>query len=133
MYKKAKCQVKWKGKQGNEIDNKYGVLQGGIMSPKPFSEFLRDLKLYIEKECGILVDDDILVYILYADDLILYSDSPEGLQKLIDGLYQFYKKWYLIGSLVNTNVLIFGKKDPNDKFFNGSPLSTNWFCSIYLN
>ncbi len=92
MYKKAKWQVKWKGKLSEEIDSKYGVLQGGMVSPKPFSEFLTDLKLYLEKECSILVDDDILVYILYADDLILCSDNPEGLQKLIYGLFQFCKK-----------------------------------------
>ncbi len=58
-----------------------------MMSPKLFSEFLT------ERECGILVDDDILTYIIYADDLILCSDSPEGLQKLIDGLFEFCKKW----------------------------------------
>ncbi len=40
MYKKAKCKVKWKRKLGDEIDSKYGVLQGGMMSPKHFSEFL---------------------------------------------------------------------------------------------
>ncbi len=70
MYKKAKCWVKWKRKLVHEIDSKYGVLQGGMMSPNLFSQFLTDLKRYLEKECDILVDDDILVYILYADDLL---------------------------------------------------------------
>ncbi len=82
MYKKAKCRVKWKGKVGSEIDSEYGVLQGGMLSPKLFTEFLTDLKTYLEKECGLLIDDDILMYILYADDLILCSESAEGLQKL---------------------------------------------------
>ncbi len=27
MYKKAKCRVKWKGKLGDEIYSKYGMLQ----------------------------------------------------------------------------------------------------------
>ncbi len=112
MYKKAKCWMKWKGKLGDEIDSKYGVLQGGMMSPKPFSEFLTDLKLYLEKECSISVDDDILVYILYADDLILCSDSPEGLQKLKDGLFQFCKKWHLIVSLARQMFLSLGKSTP---------------------
>ncbi len=115
----TRLNARWngKGKLGDEIDSKYGVLQGGMVSPKHFSEFLTDLKLYLEKECGILVDDDISVYILYADDLILCSDSPECLQKLIDGLFQFCKKWHLIVSLAKTNVLIFGKKYPKEKFF----------------
>ncbi len=123
MYKKAKCWVKWKGKLVDKIDSKYGVLQGGMMSPKHFSEYPTDLKLDLEKEYGILVNDDILVYIIYADDLILCSDSPEGLQKLIDSLFQFCKKWHLIVNLTKTNVLIFGKKYPNEKFFfNGSEI-----------
>ncbi len=123
MHKKAKCRVKWKGKLDEQIDSKYGVLQGGMMSPKLFSGFLTDLNLYLEKECGILIDGDILAYILYADDLILCSDSPEGLQKLIDGLFEFCKKWHLIVSLEKTNVLIFGKNEPNCKFiFNGSEI-----------
>ncbi len=57
------------------------------MSLKRFSEFLTELKVYLEKEFGILVDDDILVYILYADDLIMCLDSQDGLQKLTDGLF----------------------------------------------
>ncbi len=44
MYKKAKCRVKWKGYVGEKIDSKFGVLQGGMLSPKLFTEFLSDLK-----------------------------------------------------------------------------------------
>ena len=123
MYKKAKCRVKWKSRVGTEIDSEYGVLQGGMLSPKLFTEFLTDLKSYLEQKCGILIDDNILTYILYADDLILCSDSAEGLQKLIDGLFEFCRKWHLIVSLAKTNVLIFGKKKPQDVFmFNGSEI-----------
>jgi hypothetical protein len=123
MYKKAKCRVKWKGKVGGEIDSKFGVLQGGMLSPKLFSEFLTDLKNYLEMKCGLLLDEDILAYILYADDLILCSESPEGLQKLIDGLFEFCKKWHLIVSMAKTNVLVFGKKNVDNKFmFNGTEI-----------
>ncbi len=40
MYHQATCQVKWKGEK---IGSKYGVLQGGMVSPFLFSEFLYDL------------------------------------------------------------------------------------------
>ena len=33
--------------------------------------------------------------LLYADDLILISESKEGLQKSIDKLSQFTKEWFL--------------------------------------
>ncbi len=62
-----------------------------MLSPKLFSEFLTDLKKYLEKKCGLLIDDDILTYILYTDDLILCLETAEGLQKLIDSLFEFCK------------------------------------------
>ncbi len=123
MYKKAKCSVKWKGFIGGEIDSECRVLQGDMLSPKLFTEFLTDLKDYLEMKCGLLIDDAILTYILYANDLILCSESAEGLQKLIDCLLEFCKKWHLIVSLAKTNVLIVGKRNPQNIFtFNGSEI-----------
>ncbi len=77
---------------GGEIESEFGVLQGVILIPKLFIEFFTDLGKYLEMKCGILIDNDILAYILYADDLILCSETAEGLQKLIDGLLEFCKK-----------------------------------------
>ena len=57
-----------------------------------------------------------MTYILYADDLALCSESADGLQKLINGLFQFCSKWHLIVSLAKTNVLIFGKNNSSDTF-----------------
>ncbi len=61
-------------------------------SPKLCTEFVTDVRKYPEIKCVILIDDDILVYILYADNLILCSESEEGLQKLIDALFEFCKR-----------------------------------------
>ncbi len=53
---------------------------------------------------------------LYADDLALVSETPEGLQNLLNGLFEFCKKWHLIVSLAKTNVVIFGKRKNDVKF-----------------
>ena len=66
MYDKAVCRVKWKGVLGEQIDSKYGVLQGGMLSPKLFTEFLYDLKNYLETKNGVLLDDTVMTYVLYA-------------------------------------------------------------------
>ncbi len=76
-----------------EIESEFGVLQVGILSPKVFSKFLTDLGKYLEMKCAILIDHDILAYILYADDLILCLETAEGMQKPIDGLLEFCKKY----------------------------------------
>jgi len=110
MFDKAKCKVKWKGVVGGEIGSEFGVLQGGMLSPKLFTEFLTDLHKYLSQECGVLVSNMIISYILFADDLILCSETPEGLQKLIDGLLNYCSKWHLILSLTKTKVMIFNAK-----------------------
>ncbi len=82
------------------IDTKFGVLQGGMLSPKLLTEFLTDLHRYLSVECGVLMSNLINSYILFADDLILCSEMPEGLQRVIDGLYhQYCSNWHLILSL----------------------------------
>jgi hypothetical protein len=81
-----------------------------MLSPKLFTEFLTDLKQYLDQTCGVVIENTILTYLLYADDMVLCSDSPTGLQKLIDGLYEFCSKWHLIVSLAKTNVMTFGNK-----------------------
>ena len=74
MYEKAKCRVKWKEEVSNEIDSQFGVLQGGMTSPKLFTEFLFDLRSYLDEKAGINFDDSVLNYMLYADDLVLCSE-----------------------------------------------------------
>jgi hypothetical protein len=58
----------------------------------------------------VTLGEDVISYILYADDMILCSNTETGLQKLIDGLYEFCRKWHLIVSLAKTNVMGIGTK-----------------------
>ncbi len=117
MFDKAKCKIKWKGLIGGDIASEFGVLQGGMLSPKLFTEFLTDLHDYLCKECGVLMSNLIISYILFADDLIHCSETPEGLQKLIDGLFIYCSKWHLILSLTKMKVMIFNiRKVPNHQF-----------------
>ena len=110
MYVKSKCRVKLKGELSDYIESEYGVLQGGMISPHLFTEFLSDLKQHLDEYSGLVIDDTLITYVLYADDLILCSDSEVGLQKLLDGLFEYCKKWHLIVSLAKTKVVIFNKK-----------------------
>ena len=123
MYEKAKCRVKWKEEVSNEIDSQFGVLQGGMTSPKLFTEFLFDLKTYLDEGAGINLDDSVLNYMLYADDLVLCSETREGLQKLLNGLFDFCRDWHLILNLAKTNVLIHGDKKHARFTFNGDEVS----------
>ena len=52
MYDKAKARVTHLGNIGDMMDSSYGVLQGGIISPKLFNEFLSDLPNYLKESNG---------------------------------------------------------------------------------
>ena len=45
--------------------------------------------------------------LLYADDLVLLSTSPSGLQKCLDKLYEFCTSWRLEVNVTKSKVLIF--------------------------
>ena len=51
---------------------------------------------YLSKEVGVCISKDIVVHLLWADDLILFSDSVEGLQKQLDGLYKYSANNHMI-------------------------------------
>ena len=46
MFCKARCRVRWNGTLGEYINSEFGVLQGGMISPKLFTEFLQDIQHY---------------------------------------------------------------------------------------
>ena len=52
-----------------------------MLSPKLFTGFLQDISASFEQDQGIPVDTLLMVYLLFADDLVLFSESAEGLQK----------------------------------------------------
>ena len=108
------CQIKAKVKIGNWlydwIRDECGTNQGGPLSPSMFRKLLIDMRNFLNINHGIvLTEDETLVHMLWADDLILVADSKEGLQSQFDGLYRFCSKFQLIVNTIKTKVLVFGK------------------------
>ena len=46
---------------------------------------MADIGNYLNTEYGVVLSDEIIVHLLWADDLILFSDTQQGLQKLLNG------------------------------------------------
>jgi len=87
-----------------------GVKQGCPTSPTLFGLYVNELQKHLLETadidapdlCGILAP-----LLLYADDLILMSTSPEGLQRQLDALASFCEQRQLTVNLSKTKVLIF--------------------------
>ena len=61
--------------------------------PKPaiVQRLLSDLGNYLDPEFGVKLDKKLLLYLLFADDLMLFSHSAKGLQKQLNCLYKYCK------------------------------------------
>ena len=110
MFSKAECRVKWDSRISDILKSEFGVLQGGMLSPKLFTEFLQDISASFDQGQSIAVDTLLMVYLLFADDLVLFSESAEGLQKQLTALYSYASLWHIIVSIPKTKVLIFNER-----------------------
>ena len=107
MFLKSISRVIWNGKISKPIKNRYGVMQGGVLSPKLFNEFLQDLGNYLNPKYGLKIGDIYLAYLLFADDIVLFSEFAESLLAQIDLFYKYCEIWNLIISIAKTKIVIY--------------------------
>jgi hypothetical protein len=99
-----------------------GVNQGGAASGLLFRKYMIDLSDYLHEEFGIVIGDTIVAHLLWADDLVLMSDTPHGLQQQVDGLMTFCKANHMIINEIKTKFMGFGKTDSCKINLLGNPI-----------
>ena len=128
MYRSVKSRVKYCNKLGNEFYCKLGVRQGECLSPLLFSMYLNDIEeqFVLSGFEGLDVNMFKIVMLLYADDIMLFSNSKENLQEGLDFLSNYCKRWKLKINVSKTKVMIFrrgGRLHRNLAFYyEGEPL-----------
>ena len=107
LYEGTTSQV-W---DGSELSKPFtvsqGVKQGCLLSPVLFSLYLNDLNDVLPH--GVTIAGIKIKVLLYADDIVLLSNSPVELQKMIDALYNYCSMWGLILNLNKSKILVFRK------------------------
>ena len=109
MFLKSSSRVKWNGNISKPIKNRYGVMQGGVLSHKLFNNFLQDLGIFFNPKYGRQIGDIYLANLLFADDIVLFSEFAESLQAQIDLFYKYCEIWNLIISIAKTKIVIFNQ------------------------
>ena len=118
MFLKSSSRVKWNGKISKPNKNRYGVMQGGVLSPKLFNEFLQDLGKYFNPKYDLKIGD--IYTLLFADDIVLFSEFAESLQAQIVLFYKYCEIWNLIiwiMSIAKTKIVIYNQIYAKQSFY----------------
>lgn len=112
MYSKNKNSVKIGNNSTESFPQHRGVRQGCNLSPTLFNLYINELAMQLE-QCtapGLTLLDKEVKCLLYADDLVLLSPTPEGLQQQLNLLESYCQNWALTVNLKKTNIMVFQKK-----------------------
>ena len=112
MYVNDKCKIKAGNYLSETIKTNKGIRQGCILSPLLFNIFLADLPmalLHPRHENPKIGNDRNISCILWADDLIIFSKSENGLQNMISKLSNYTKQNGLNINTDKTKCMIFNK------------------------
>ena len=128
IYDKSSVQVNVRNHLTTPFHDNIDVKQGCVLSPNLFKLFISDLSKTFDDECwpAKLYKENINC-LMFADDVVLTSETAEGLQHALDKLEAYSKKWLLKINCEKTKIMIFNKSGKllNDKFLLGNELLEN--------
>ena len=95
-----------------------GLRQGCNLSLHLFNMYIDDLSRVLERidNDPVKLNGTPISCLMYADDMILLSSSSCGLQKSLNTLGMYCKKWQLIVNTQKTKVMIFNKNTTKEVF-----------------
>lgn len=133
MYKEVLFAVKVSDGITDMFQSKIGVKQGCILSPTLFSLYINDLSTLFDETCEpVTLHNTQLSCLMYADDLVLISQSSVGLQNCLNKLSAYCEEWNLTVNLDKTKVMVFnksGRKNVKDTFTYNDEIIEN--CTEY--
>ena len=118
MYKGIKSCVFLNAHKSEFFISLVGVRQGENLSPILFSLFVNDLEDYltVNNNDYLSFNNDLcnnllkILVLLYADDTIILANTAQGLQKSLNDLGEYCKKWNLTVNSSKTKITIFGNR-----------------------
>ena len=112
IYGKSECAVKIGNATTNVFRFTKGVRQGCPMSPCLFNLFIDEIFHIIDQgvERNIFLEEGKNINaLMYADDLIVLSETEVGLQGIIDKLTAYCEKWKLEINTKKTKIMTFNR------------------------
>ena len=130
IYKSVFAAVRNNSEISDYFECPVGLRQGCLLSPRLFTIFVTEVSKHINVEgkhgIQLLTGLEIIHHLLYADDNVLLSDTPIGLQSKLNILHTQSKRLGLEVNLDKTKIIVFRKGGFLGKFekwnYDGVPI-----------
>jgi len=120
LYSNSQARINVNGHYTRYFNVECSVEQGNIISPTFFSIHINDLATELKLlDVGVPIDDEKLCILLYADDIVLLSESENDLQTILNAVHKWCQSWRMKINVSKTNVVHFRKQS--------QPLTTHKF------
>ena len=112
LYNKINYVIKTKDHKSVPIQSNLGLKQGCPLSPLLFNLYINDFDKYMSglEDIDVNLQGEPITHFFYADDLVIVSDTKEGLQKKLDKLAQFSDEKDLTVNAEKSKIMIFNKR-----------------------
>ena len=111
MYENNKMFIKLAGGLTHPFITTLGVKQGCVLSPLIFNLFINDLPDHFDDQCDpVMINDQKLNCLMFADDVMVLSQSSSGLKRAIHCTAEFFSKINLSVNLEKTQVMVFNAR-----------------------
>ena len=114
MYKEVKSCVMVDGEQTDWFETHMGVRQGCVISPILYSVFINGFakELIGKKVGGVNIGEEVLNLLLFADDIVLFADDGDSLQRMLVTLEEYCRKWRF-----EVKVMVCGGEDEGERWY----------------
>ena len=111
MYDKTTQTLKINGKLTLPFKTSKGVRQGCVLSPRLFNLFINDIPEIFDEQCDPVKLGTInLQCLLYADDIVVFSETKNGLQRCMKKIEAYTEKWKMNLNRKKTKIVVFQKQ-----------------------